>query len=513
MTPQELKNSILQLAIQGKLVEQRPEEGAAAELLEKILAAKDAKKNLTRSRGVRGGCNEGELFNLPKAAKSHPEKFSALSASPREEIPDDEKPFEIPESWEWGRLESIVNSVPSKQYQILESEVRTSGKFAVISQSKEYSIGFTDISEKVYHHVNPVIVFGDHTTEVKYVEFDFVVGADGVKIFEPLDGLLLAKYLFYVLLFNTYDLSKVGGYSRHYKFLKNKPIPLPPLAEQKRIVAKIEELLPLIDRYEKAWSRLEDFNKRFPVDMQKSLLQMAIQGKLVEQRAEEGTAAELVEKILAAKNAKSAKKDLTRSRGARGENKTSAPSASPREEIPDDEKPFDIPESWEWVRLGELAQSIQYGYNASAKKNGRIKFVRISDIHDGDVLWDSVPYCDINENDIETYRLRTNDILFARTGGTVGKSYLVRTLPVDAVYAGYLIRARYGSGLSSEYIKYFMESPLYWKQLKIGTIATAQPNCNGKTLAKMLLPLPPLAEQKRIVAKIEELLPLCDRLK
>ena len=145
-------------------------------------------------------------------------------------------------------MESIVNSVPSKQYQILESEVRTSGKFAVISQSKEYSIGFTDISEKVYHHVNPVIVFGDHTTEVKYVEFDFVVGADGVKIFEPLDGLLLAKYLLYVLLFNTYDLSKVGGYSRHYKFLKNKPIPLPPLAEQKRIVAKLEELLPLCER-------------------------------------------------------------------------------------------------------------------------------------------------------------------------------------------------------------------------------------------------------------------------
>ena len=253
-----------------------------------------------------------------------------------------------------------------------------------------------------------------------------------------------------------------------------------------------------------------------PQELKNSILQLAIQGKLVEQRAEEGTGRELLEKILAAKNAKDAEKGkgtgrLTRSRGDRGDAPTSAPSASPRDEIPDDEKPFDIPESWEWVRLGELAQSIQYGYNASAKKNGRIKFVRISDIHDGDVLWDSVPYCDINENDIETYRLRTNDILFARTGGTVGKSYLVRTLPVDAVYAGYLIRARYGSGLSSEYIKYFMESPLYWKQLKIGTIATAQPNCNGKTLAKMLLPLPPLAEQKRIVAKIEELLPLIDR--
>ena len=246
-----------------------------------------------------------------------------------------------------------------------------------------------------------------------------------------------------------------------------------------------------------------------PQELKNSILQMAIQGKLVEQRAEEGTGKELLEKILAAKNAKDAEKGKGKSHAKSA--KSAKCSGSQFSPISDDEKPFDIPESWEWVRLGELAQSIQYGYNASAKKNGRIKFVRISDIHDGDVLWDSVPYCDINENDIETYRLRTNDILFARTGGTVGKSYLVRTLPVDAVYAGYLIRARYGSGLSSEYIKYFMESPLYWKQLKIGTIATAQPNCNGKTLAKMLLPLPPLAEQKRIVAKIEELLPLIDR--
>ena len=146
------------------------------------------------------------------------------------------------------RLESIINSIPYKQYQILESEVKPSGVFSVISQSKEYSIGFTDKSEKVYHHVNPVIVFGDHTAEVKFVEFDFVVGADGVKIFEPLDGIVIAKFLFYVLQFHSSDLSKVGGYSRHYKFLKDKPIPLPPLAEQKRIVAKLEELLPLCER-------------------------------------------------------------------------------------------------------------------------------------------------------------------------------------------------------------------------------------------------------------------------
>ncbi len=139
--------------------------------------------------------------------------------------------------------------------------------------------------------------------------------------------------------------------------------------------------------------------------------------------------------------------------------------------------------------------------------------VRISDIQHGEVLWDKVPYCEISEADIPAYLLRENDILFARTGGTVGKSFLVKDVPEDAIYAGYLIRTRYSQSLCPGYLKCFMGSSFYWSQLRDGTIATAQPNCNGKTLSKMLLPLPPLAEQKRIVAKLEELLPLCERLK
>jgi type I restriction enzyme, S subunit len=173
----------------------------------------------------------------------------------------------------------------------------------------------------------------------------------------------------------------------------------------------------------------------------------------------------------------------------------------------DDEIPFDIPESWEWVRWGTLSESIQYGYNAPAKESGRIKMVRISDIQDNTVLWENVPFCEIEEKDIDTYLLRANDILFARTGGTVGKSYLVKTVPEKAIYAGYLIRTRYSFLLCPEFLKYFMETELYWSQLRSGTIATAQPNCNGKTLAHMIVPVPPLAEQQRIVAKINEILP------
>lgn len=136
--------------------------------------------------------------------------------------------------------------------------------------------------------------------------------------------------------------------------------------------------------------------------------------------------------------------------------------------------------------------------------------VRISDIQNNTVSWEKVLFCDIEENDIETYLLQTNDILFARTGGTVGKSYLVQDVPEEAIYAGYLIRTRYSRLLCPQYLKYFMETELYWSQLRNGTIATAQPNCNGKTLGKMLLPIPPLSEQYRIAEKVTTLFNQCN---
>ena len=172
----------------------------------------------------------------------------------------------------------------------------------------------------------------------------------------------------------------------------------------------------------------------------------------------------------------------------------------------DEEIPFEVPESWQWERWGNLSYSIQYGYNAPAEEAGDIRMVRISDIQDGEVLWATVPFCHINKSEIDTYLLQKDDILFARTGGTVGKSFLVNDVPYPSIYAGYLIRTRYSNMLSAQYMKYFMECELYWEQLRNGTIATAQPNCNGKTLAKMILPIPPYNEQIRITEKLNQVL-------
>ena len=245
--------------------------------------------------------------------------------------------------------------------------------------------------------------------------------------------------------------------------------------------------------------------------LKNSILQWAIQGKLVPQDPNDEPASVLLDKIRQEKERLIKEKKIKRDKNAsiiyRGEDNSYYEKMLATGEVKciDEEVPFEIPKGWEWERWGNISQSIQYGYNAPALEHGAIKMVRISDIQENCVLWDNVPYCQIEENDIDTYLLKVNDILFARTGGTVGKSFLVEEVPERAIYAGYLIRTRYSSLLNPRYMKLFMESQLYWEQLKNGTIATAQPNCNGKTLAKMLLPIPPTKEQDRIVGKLTQL--------
>ena len=245
--------------------------------------------------------------------------------------------------------------------------------------------------------------------------------------------------------------------------------------------------------------------------LKNSILQWAIQGKLVPQDPNDEPASVLLDKIRQEKERLIKEKKIKRDKNAsiiyRGEDNSYYEKMLATGEVKciDEEVPFEIPQGWEWERWGNISQSIQYGYNAPALEHGAIKIVRISDIQENCVLWDNVPYCQIEENDIDTYLLKVNDILFARTGGTVGKSFLVEEVPERAIYAGYLIRTRYSSLLNPHYMKLFMESQLYWEQLKNGTIATAQPNCNGKTLAKMLLPIPPTKEQDRIVGKLTQL--------
>ena len=251
--------------------------------------------------------------------------------------------------------------------------------------------------------------------------------------------------------------------------------------------------------------------------LKNSILQWAIQGKLVPQDPNDEPASVLLDKIRQEKERLIKEKKIKRDKNAsiiyRGEDNSYYEKFLATGEVKciDEEIPFEIPQGWEWERWGNIALSIQYGYNAPALERGDIKMVRISDIHDNVVQWENVPFCNIEAYDIDTYLLKENDILFARTGGTVGKSFLVQSVPEPAIYAGYLIRTRYSKELCPQYLKSFMESRLYWEQLKSGTIATAQPNCNGKTLGRMLLPIPPKAEQSRLVQKLASFTPIFQR--
>lgn len=214
--PKKMKDSILQSAIQGRLTEQLESDGDARDLVRSI---------------------EKEKGRLVKEGKIKKEK-------PLRETMEGEIPFDIPENWCWVRVSEVSYLIPSKKHQILEKEIMPKGKFPVISQSKKYIEGFSDLSDKILKNPGELVVFGDHSKTLKYVTFDFIVGADGTKILCPIK--LYGKYLYYAITYLLINL-RTQNYGRHFKFIKDEIIPLPPLAEQQRIVERLNHLLLLCD--------------------------------------------------------------------------------------------------------------------------------------------------------------------------------------------------------------------------------------------------------------------------
>ena len=518
MNAQQLRNSILQMAVQGKLVPQDPNDEPASVLLERI---RKEKEKLIKEGKIKKEKNSSYIF---RGADNTP--YEKIGNNKPVSIAN-EIPFDIPDSWEWVRLGNIVynhgqvkptkrfcyidiGSIDNEHQRLNDNETILNPEMAPSRARK--IVGFGDI---IYSTVRPYL----HNMCIIDKEFSCSpIASTGFAVLSCRAG-IFNKYLFYCLLapfFNAYANSTENAKGVAYPAitdtrLYNALIPVPSLAEQQRIVQHLEKLKPYIQKYNETEIALKELTVRFPIQLKKSILQLAIQGKLIPQNKTDEPARILLQRIRAEKekliNAGKIKRDKNESIIFKRDNSYYEKIGNEVRCI-DNEIPFEIPDSWEWMRWGTLSESIQYGFNAPAKQTGKIKMVRISDIQNNIVLWDSVPYCDIDDKDVETYMLRTNDILFARTGGTVGKSCLLKNVPTKSIYAGYLIRTRYSKLLVSQYLKIFMDSPLYWCQLNDGTTKTAQPNCNGKTLSKMLIPIPPAAEQHRIVAKIEELLPL-----
>ena len=291
--------------------------------------------------------------------------------------------------------------------------------------------------------------------------YELAVADSHVTVIRPLKRFVLPEYLYYYFANPTVQSvieDQADGTTKQKELatatIKAYLTPIPPLNEQRRILVKLSEVLPVVNSYGAVYDETAAMQEAFPERLKKSILQEAVQGKLVPQDPSDEPAEALLERIRAEKQRLikegKIKKDKHESVIFRRDN-SHYEKLDGVERCIDDELPFEIPESWAWVRWGSIAESIQYGYNAPAKQAGRIRMVRISDIHENTVAWSSVPFCDIDDSDIPTYLLQPNDILFARTGGTVGKSFLVIEVPCESIYAGYLIRTRYSSLLCPHY--------------------------------------------------------------
>ena len=236
--------------------------------------------------------------------------------------------------------------------------------------------------------------------------------------------------------------------------------------------------------------------------LRQKILDLAIHGKLVPQDPNDEPASVLLERI------RVEKERLIKEGKIKRPKKTKATSDKPHYE----NVPFEVPSSWVWTTVGEISQSILYGVSESAKSQGTYRLLRITDIQDNKVNWDTVPFTDYENEKAEAYLLKDGDILFARTGATVGKSYVVNNLKEKAIYASYLIRVQTNHYVLPAFVKYFFESGFYWEQVLGNSVGIGQPNVNGTILSNLELPIPPIMEQKRIVKELGEWLSIIDKI-
>ena len=242
--------------------------------------------------------------------------------------------------------------------------------------------------------------------------------------------------------------------------------------------------------------------------LRQKILDLAIHGKLVPQDPNDEPASVLLERIRAEKERLIKEGKIKRSKKSASD----TPHYENRQVGEANEVPFEVPEGWVWTTIGEIASSILYGVSESAKETGQYKLLRITDIQNNKVNWETVPFTDYDNNKAQAYLLNDGDILFARTGATVGKSYLVEGLRDSVIYASYLIRVQTSSIILPAYIKFFFESGFYWEQISLNSVGIGQPNVNGTTLAALTIPIPPYREQLRIVEEAKKWLSVIDGL-
>ena len=486
MTAKQLKASILQLAISGKLVPQDLNAEPANGLLKKIAAAKNEK--------------------------------SAKKSKPLPPITDDEKPFQIPDSWEWVRLGNLTDGDRCITYGIVKLGKEDSHGVKVLRCS-DVKPGLLDLSgvrtvtaELSNEYRRTILSGGEVLINVRGTLGGCAVASNSVIGFNiarevamiPLCKILEPKYFMFLLLSNyftgfTHDnLHGIAYKGLNIEILTAFPVPLPPLAEQKRIVAKVEALFKYVDECEDSRKELAE---TLSVTLKRSILQEAIQGRLVSQDPNDEPASELLEKISAAS---ACAKDTA--------NKKKSKSLPP---ITDDEKPFPIPDSWRWARIGTVCavfngNSIneQIKRTKYSKKCDGYSFIATPDVgFDSRINYESGVYIPKDE---PKFRIAPKgSALMCCEGGSAARKF--GFLDRDVMFGNKLC-CFHTTTISAKYVYWYLQSGAFYSafQAKMtGIIGGVGP----ETLRSFVIPLPPLAEQKRIVAKVEALLSKVEHVK
>ena len=484
MNAQQLKNSILQEAIEGRLVPQDPNDEPASVLLERI---REEKRRLVK---------EGKL------------KKKDLEETP---ISEDEKPFEIPESWEWVRMQDVIIFVNGRAYK--QEELLENGKYKVLRVGNFFTndswyYSDMELPNEKYCYKDDLLYawsasFGPKIWDGEKTIFHYHIW--NVKYYKEI---LYRDYLYYFFLIDKEKIksSTTGSTMIHVSMENMKPrlIPIPPLAEQKRIVAKIEELLPKVEEYGKAQDALDKLNAELPERLKKSILQEAIEGRLVPQDPNDEPASILLDKIRAekaklVKEGKLKKKDL--------------------EETPiqEDEIPFDIPDSWEWCRVKTILNV--YSARRVHEKDWRasgIPFYRAREIGkladyghvDNELFIDRSLYEEFSKSGVPL----PGDLMVTAVG-TLGKTYIVKDGDLFYYKDGSVLCFNNMFNINAKFLKFYIESPTFVEQYANESQGTTVATLTMVRVNEYIIPLPPLAEQKRIVAKIEQLLGEIDKLK
>ena len=518
MTAQQLKNSILQMAVQGKLVPQDSNDEPASVLLERIKAEK---QELIKAGKIKKDKKTSEIFrgstrNLPYAFCEQIDK----------EIKDisDKIPFEIPESWEWCRLSDIAikeikrgkSPVYAEKGSVLVFAQKCNTKLSGINISLAKYLSDSVVSkypQEEYLQNNDIIVNSTGTGTLGRIGiYSFIDTSDNVSLVPDSHITIVrtnsdfSQYIYQILKWYQPTLEKCGEGSTKQKELKADKIkalliPLPPLPEQHRIVAKIEQLLPYIEKYEKAETQLTALNKSFPDMLKKSILQEAVQGKLVPQNSDDEPASVLLERIRAEKQA------LIKAGKIKKDKHESVI-------ITRDKIPYEIPDSWVWCKLSDLAilengdRSSKYPVEADYVEIG-IPFFGAKDI-DGDMMsFQNVRFISQQKYDeLGNGKLVDGDIICLLRGsvGKTAKFEANEQFDTGFICAQMLIIRLLDKSLFG-YISSYFKSPDYTNYVESKVTGTAVRQMPAKEMGNLLIPLPPLNEQHRIVAKIEEIMP------